>query len=167
MPIGFYVLHGGLEMKNSFIFDKQNHASVFTSNFLWFIMIKDKDYLESIARQTLDRCFDIHRSIGPGLMESVYERTLTAILVKDGFDVKRQLPITFEFEGIVFNDILRPDLLINDLLIVELKSIESFHPIHFKQLLTYLKLSNLPLGILVNFGSAYLKDGIRRVANNY
>lgn len=123
--------------------------------------------IESDAAHVIKRCFAIHKALGSGLLESVYEETLSAVLIKDGFDIKRQLPVRIEFEEIVLIETLKLDILVNDSLILELKSTEEFHPVHFKQLLTYLKLSRLPLGLLINFGSALMKDGIRRVVNNY
>jgi GxxExxY protein len=123
--------------------------------------------LESDAAHVIRRCFAIHKALGPGLLESVYEETLSAVLINDGFDIKRQLPVRIQFEEIILIETLKLDILVNDSLILELKSIEEIHPVHFKQLLTYLKLSRLPLGLLINFGSPLMKDGIRRVVNNY
>ena len=107
----------------------------------------------------------IHMAIGPGLLESVYAVILGKKLEERGYRVEREKGIPVEFEGVKFEMGFRADLLINDCFIVELKSIEKLAPVHAKQLLTYLKVTNLRLGLLINFGQALLKDGIKRIAN--
>ena len=99
------------------------------------------------------------------MLESVYESVLAGALPKRGLRVERQKPVTFEFDGMRFEEGLRLDLLVNGILIVELKSVERLVPVHFKQLLTYLRLLELPLGLLINFGAATFKQGCRRIVN--
>ncbi len=119
----------------------------------------------AIAKAVLDAAFRIHRELGPGLLESVYEAVLARELFKHGFTVARQHPVAIRFEDMLFDEGFRADLVVNSLVIVELKSVEKLHPVHGKQLLTYLRLTGLKLGLLINFNEALLKDGIKRVAN--
>jgi len=118
-----------------------------------------------ICTAVLDAAFKIHRELGPGLLESVYEIVLARELSKRGFAVVRQQPVEIRYEDMVFEDGFRADLVVNGLVIVEIKSVEDLHPVHGKQLLTYLRLMGLKLGVLINFNEAMLKDGIKRVAN--
>jgi iron complex transport system substrate-binding protein len=115
----------------------------------------------------VDSAYRLHRELGPGLLESVYELILAQMLAKRGLQVERQKSMPFAFEGIRFDDCLRVDLLVESSVIIELKSIEALAPVHSKQLLTYLRLSGLPLGLLINFGAPTLKQGIKRVVNNH
>jgi iron complex transport system substrate-binding protein len=108
----------------------------------------------------------IHKELGPGLLESVYEAVLARALQRRGMQVERQKIIRFEYDGMVFDEGFRLDLLVNQKVIVELKSVENLAAVHSKQLLTYLRLMNLPVGLLINFGAATLKSGLRRVVNN-
>jgi GxxExxY protein len=117
----------------------------------------------AIAKNILDAAFRIHREPGPGLLESVYEAVLARELSRNGFAVTRQLSVPIRFEELQFDEGFRADLVINSLVIVELKSVENLHPVHAKQLLTYLKLMGLKLGLLINFNEALRKDGIKRV----
>lgn len=119
-----------------------------------------------IARLVLDVAFKIHRQYGPGLFESVYEEIFCYELAKLGIDFKRQHPIPLMHETIRLEAGYRADLIIENKVIVELKSVEKLADIHFKQVLTYLRLANLRLGMLINFNTVYLKDGIHRIANN-
>lgn len=123
--------------------------------------------LESLARHAVDCGFKLHAALGPGLLESVYEVCLFESLAKRGFFVERQKPIPIRFDGLVITEGFRADLLIERQLLVELKSTESFAPVHAKQMLTYLRLMDLPLGLLINFGASTFKEGVRRVVNNY
>ena len=122
--------------------------------------------MEKVVSIIIESAFRIHRSLGPGLLESVYETLLEDKLKKEGLSVERQKTISINSNGHYFPDAFKADLVVEGV-IIELKSVEQLLPVHKKQLLTYLRLSDLPLGILINFGSAYLKDGIKRVANNY
>jgi iron complex transport system substrate-binding protein len=125
------------------------------------------DELERIAASVIDCGFHIHKDIGPGLLESAYEALMAATLEQSGFRVKRQVPVTMNYRGVVVDNAFKIDLLIDDCLIVELKSVDRLAAVHGKQLLTYLRLSKMPLGILMNFGQATFKDGLRRVSNDY
>lgn len=123
--------------------------------------------LDDIARQVVDCGFNIHRELGPGLLESVYELVLVRALEKRGFRIERQRSVSFIFEGIEFQDAFRVDIIVEGRLLIEVKSTEKVAAVHPKQLLTYLRLMKLPLGILMNFGLATFKEGVQRVANNH
>ncbi len=118
-----------------------------------------------IARETVDAAYAIHSKLGPGLLESVYETLLADEMIRRGFSVSQQKPIDIEYNDRKFSEAFRADLIINDKVIVELKSVETVKAVHGKQLLTYLRLANLKLGLLINFGENLIKDGITRVAN--
>jgi len=118
-----------------------------------------------VARLVVDAAFHVHTALGPGLLESVYEAILARELAKRGFSVLRQQPIPIQYDGLSFDEGFRADLVVDDVVIVELKSVELIAPIHKKQLLTYLRLTNKRLGLLINFGSGLIKDGIHRIAN--
>jgi len=122
---------------------------------------------EEVSSVVVDTAFQLHRGLGPGLLESVYESLLMGMLERRGLTVDRQVLVEFDFDGIHFSEGLRLDLLIERLLVVELKSVEHLAPVHPKQLLTYLRLLNLPLGLLINFGAPTFKEGIRRVVNRH
>jgi GxxExxY protein len=107
----------------------------------------------------------IHRELGSGLLESVYEAILARLLVERGLHVERQVPVPILFRGMKFDEAFRVDLMVNGKVIVELKSVEKINNSHKKQLLTYLRLTNLKLGYLFNFNEALFKDGITRVVN--
>jgi len=112
-------------------------------------------------------CIDLHKKLGPGLLESVYEIILYHTLRKKGLKVQKQVPVPIVFEGLKFDEAFRADLVLQNKVIVELKSIETVNNAHKKQLLTYLKLTNIKLGYLINFGEERLKDGITRTINGY
>lgn len=118
-----------------------------------------------IAQQIVDACFKIHTQLGPGLLESVYEVVLFHELKKRGLKVARQVPVPILYDDLRFEEGFRADLIVEDKVIVELKSVEEISRVHGKQLLTYLRLADKRLGLLVNFGSELIKDGIKRVAN--
>jgi len=113
----------------------------------------------------VDEAVKLHKALGPGLLEIVYEAVLARRLEKRGLVVERQKPISIEFEGEHFDEGFRADLIVNGLVIIELKSVEKLSPVHKKQLLTYLRLTDLKVGYLFNFGDALMKDGIRRIIN--
>ncbi|MFM7845267.1 MAG: GxxExxY protein [Planctomycetota bacterium] len=115
----------------------------------------------------VDCAVKIHRVLGPGLMESVYEAVMEKELERQGLAVQRQVPITIRYENQIFEEGFRADLIVNQLVLIELKSLEAVHPVHKKQLLTYLKLTGLKLGYLLNFGADLMKDGITRLINGY
>jgi iron complex transport system substrate-binding protein len=121
--------------------------------------------LDDITGAVVDAALNIHRELGPGLLESVYEALLAKALERRGFLVERQKVIRFEYDDIVFEAGLRVDLLVERRVIVELKSLERLAPVHSKKLLTYLRLLKLPVGLLINFGGATLKEGLHRVVN--
>jgi GxxExxY protein len=118
-----------------------------------------------IAQTVLDAAFKVHTSLGPGLLESVYEAVLAYELTKRGVAVRRQVPIPVRYEGLCLEEGFRADLLADDCVIVEPKSVEKLAPVHGKQVLTQLRLSGHRLGLLLNFGEIHLKDGIKRIAN--
>ena len=122
--------------------------------------------LDDITGAIVDAAMRLHKGLGPGLLESVYEAVLARDLRQRGFLVERQIPVTFEYEGMVFEEGFRADLLVEKCVVVELKSVETLAPVHSKQLLTYLRLMHLPVGLLINFGAATLKEGLHRVVNN-
>jgi iron complex transport system substrate-binding protein len=123
--------------------------------------------VESLAHEAVDCGFKVHQRLGPGLLESVYEMVLASSLSKRGLQVKRQKSVSFVVDDMTFDDAFRSDLLVEGSLIIEVKSVEGMHPVHGKQVLTYLRLMKLPLGFLMNFGMARFKDGVHRIANNY
>lgn len=123
--------------------------------------------LESIAKISIDCGFHLHKDIGPGLLESVYEILLFESLKAKGLSVERQKVIPITFRGRVLDEAFRADLIVEKRLLIELKSTERHSPVHAKQLLTYLRLMNVPLGFLMNFGAATFKEGVKRLANNY
>ena len=118
-----------------------------------------------VAKEIVDACVKVHRLLGPGLLESVYERVLAYELKKRGLQVESQVPIPVSYEGVPFEIGFRADLVVDNCIIVELKSLENVLPVHKKQLLTYLKLSEKNLGLLLNFGCELMKDGIYRIIN--
>ncbi|HEX7905025.1 MAG TPA: GxxExxY protein [Chitinophagaceae bacterium] len=118
-----------------------------------------------IATLALDICFKIHKQYGPGLFESVYEEIFCYEWAKTGILFKRQQGISLTHEEIRMDIGFRADVILDDKVIIEIKSIDALADIHFKQVLTYLKLTNIKLGLLINFNSVYLKDGIKRIAN--
>jgi GxxExxY protein len=119
-----------------------------------------------IARQIVDAAFKIHTKFGPGRLETAYEAILAYELKKRGLRVKLQQPIPIWYEEIKLEVGYRADLIVEDKVIIELKSVERIAPVHQKQLLTYLKLADKRLGLLINFGEALIKNGVRRVVND-
>lgn len=113
----------------------------------------------------VDSAVDLHRNLGPGLLETVYEVTLARALERRGLLVQRQVSVPIKYQGETFSEGFRADLIVEKLVILELKSIERVTPAHKKQLLTYLRLTGLKLGYLLNFGEALLRDGITRTIN--
>jgi GxxExxY protein len=115
--------------------------------------------------EVIGAAIEVHRTLGPGLLESAYELAFERELQLRGLTVERQKAVLLEYKGVVLGDAFRIDLLVNDALLVELKSVEKLLPLHEAQLLTYLRLTGRPLGLLINFNVKTLKEGIRRVAN--
>lgn len=122
--------------------------------------------INKISGEIIDSAYYIHSRLGPGLLESVYEVLLAKELEKRGFKVERQRPVPIVFDGFEFEEGFRADLLVEKQIVVELKSVETLAAVHSKQVLTYLKLLNYRLGLLINFGAPLIKDGIKRIANN-
>lgn len=123
--------------------------------------------IEELARVTIDCGFHLHKNLGPGLLESVYEAIMADQLSRRGLKVQRQAGIPIRYEGIELLEGFRADLIIEGALLVELKSVERLLPLHGKQVLTYLRLLDLPLGLLINFGGETFKEGVKRIANNH
>lgn len=121
--------------------------------------------LNSISGQIIEAAIAVHSELGPGLLESVYEVALAYELRQRGFAVDRQVVVPVQYRGIRFDEGYRLDLVVDDVVIVEVKSIEAVTAIHRKQVLTYLRLTSRPLGLILNFNVTLLKDGISRVAN--
>lgn len=123
--------------------------------------------LEALARLSVDCGYRLHRDFGPGLLESVYEALLAEYLQEAGLSVARQVRVPVTYKDKVLEEAFRADLLIEGRLLIELKSVERISPVHAKQVLTYLRLMRLPLGLLMNFAQATFKEGLKRVANDY
>ena len=113
----------------------------------------------------IDTAVYLHKELGPGLLESVYEVVLLKLLAGKGLSIQRQVSIPIEFKGEHFDEGFRADLFVEGKVIIELKSVEKITPAHKKQLLTYLRLTNTKLGYILNFGTALMKDGIERIVN--
>ena len=118
-----------------------------------------------VAREIVDAAFKVHTTLGPGLLESVYQAVLAHELERRGLGVRREVPIAIQYDDLRFDVGFRADLLVAELVIVELKSVEQTSPVHKKQVLTYIKLAQLRLGLLINFGASRIKDGITRLVN--
>ena len=123
--------------------------------------------LNQVSSAVVGEAIRVHRELGPGLLESVYETVLAAALQRAGWHVERQRPVDIQYDGLHFPSAFRLDLLVDHRLIVEIKSVERLTSTHAKQLLTYLRLTQQPLGLLLNFNEATLKDGIRRLVNDF
>ena len=123
--------------------------------------------LEELSGLVIDTGLQIHRDLGPGMLESVYEVILAEKLIRSGLIVDRQVSIDIAYDDIEIANAFKIDLLVAGKLVVEIKSIPQLAPVHAKQLLTYLRLMNQPLGLLLNFGGAKFKEGIRRLVNNH
>jgi GxxExxY protein len=118
-----------------------------------------------IGNAVIDAAIAVHRELGPGLLESVYETILAYELTRCGLNVRKQVPMTIEYKGYHFDEGFRADLLVNEMVLLELKSVETIANVHKKQLLTYLKLTGMKLGYLLNFGDELMKNGITRIVN--
>jgi len=118
-----------------------------------------------LAKMVFDAALKVHRALGPGLLESAYEECLSYELCKQGLKVERQKPLPLVYEEVKLDAGYRVDMLVNQKLIVEIKAVEALNDVHLAQLLTYLKLSNCKLGLLINFNVMLIKNGIKRIAN--
>ena len=119
-----------------------------------------------IARVIVDAALEVHRTLGPGLLETVYEKALAYELTQRGLRVQIEVPLPVQYKGAEMDLGYRIDLLVEGLVVVELKSVDELAPVHHKQLLTYLRLADKRLGLLINFNVFLLKDGIKRIVNN-
>ena len=126
-------------------------------------VVVDKDYTHKL----LGCAYAVHSALGPGLMESVYEAALKYELESQGFTVKQQVPVKVKYKGVELDLNLRLDLIVDDRVILELKSVSELQPVHMKQLLTYMRLTEIKLGYVINFNEYSLKDGIERIVNNF
>ena len=119
-----------------------------------------------LSYEIIGSALEIHKEVGPGLLESAYENALAYDLRESGLNVKQQYPMPFIYKEVKLDIGYRLDLLINNKVIIEIKSVETLAPVHYAQLLTYLKLSDLRLGLLINFNTKLLKNDIHRIVNN-
>jgi GxxExxY protein len=124
-------------------------------------------HIDEITQEVIGISMRIHSELGPGLLETVYGTVLAGRLQQSGYHVVRQKPIDIEFEELRFPAAFRIDLLIDERLILEIKSVETLHAAHAKQILTYLRLMKLPVGLILNFGEATMLKGIRRYVNDH
>jgi iron complex transport system substrate-binding protein len=123
--------------------------------------------MDTLTGLIIDTAYRLHTRIGPGLLENVYEALLAKMLAEQGLRIERQKPVSFSIDGVRFNDGFRVDLLVEECVVIELKAVEKLAPVHSKQLLTYLRLMDLRVGLLINFNEARLKDGLHRIVNRY
>lgn len=123
--------------------------------------------VEEVSSIIVDCAYRLHVEAGPGLLETVYEVVLAKMLSEQGLRVRRQVPVPIELLGMKFDEGFRADMIVHDLVLVELKSVENLAAVHGKQVLTYLRLLRMPLGLLINFGAATLKEGCRRIVNQH
>jgi iron complex transport system substrate-binding protein len=121
--------------------------------------------IEKIAKDVVDASMKIHMKLGPGVWEIVYEVVLAHELRRRGYEVERQRPVPIRYDDLIVEEGFKADLIVNNCLLVELKSLEKLAPVHSKQVLTYIRLLDFRLGLLINFGEALLKNGIKRIAN--
>ena len=126
-----------------------------------------KDLLNKLSKEAIGAALEVHRVLGPGLHETTYELSLQHELQLRGYEVQRQIPLPIEYKGLVVPEAYRIDLLLENQLVIELKAVETLQPIHSAQLLTYLKMSGKHLGLLINFHSVRLTDGIKRLVHNF
>jgi iron complex transport system substrate-binding protein len=122
--------------------------------------------INEITGAIVRAAYRLHSRLGPGLLESAYQTLLARDLEREGFRIETEKLISFEYDGITIENGFRVDLLVDGRVVVELKSVEKLAPVHAKQVLTYLNLLDLPIGLLINFGSARLKDGMHRIVND-
>ena len=126
---------------------------------------KPRRNVEDLSTIVVDCAYKLHVEAGPGLLETVYEVVLAKMLEERGLRVRRQVSVPIALMGLKFDEGFRADLIVEDILLVELKSVENIAAVHSKQVLTYLRLLHLPLGLLINFGAATFKEGCKRIVN--
>jgi len=129
--------------------------------------VHDPVHVNRVSRVVLDCAMHVHSALGPGLLESAYEACLAWEIRKAGLQVETRVPLPLVYEGVRLDVGYRIDVLVDHCLIVELKAVDAIAPVHEAQLLSHLKLSGIRLGLLINFNVAHLKDGIRRLVNNF
>jgi iron complex transport system substrate-binding protein len=123
--------------------------------------------VDAISHDVIGEAIRIHRELGPGLLESVYELVLATALARRGYRVERQVPVPIEYDGLQIQNAFRIDLLVDGCLVIEVKSVDQLGKVHAKQLLTYLRLMKQPLGLLLNFSGLTMREGIRRLVNDH
>ena len=123
--------------------------------------------MKDITYDIIGCAYEVHKFLGTGLLESVYHKALMQELTLKGFKVTSEVPISIMYKGVCVGEELKADIVVNDSVIIELKSVENLQPVHYKQLLTYLRLLDCPIGLLINFNTVLLKEGIHRIVNNY
>ena len=128
-------------------------------------MLPTPDQWNAISYRILGCCFQVHSHLGPGLLESVYDDALAMEMSSRGLTFERQLPVPVQYKDEIVGDSLRLDFLVEDTVVIEIKAVETLHKIHATQLLTYLKLTKKPLGLLLNFNTSSLRSGIKRIIN--
>ena len=122
---------------------------------------------DEVCRKIVSCAYNVHQKIGPGLLESVYQPIMVHDLRRSGMSAEPKKRVSFEYEGLVLRDAFVADIVVEEKVVVELKSVETLSPAHYKQLLTYLRLLNIRFGLLINFGAAVMKDGIKRIVNGW
>lgn len=127
----------------------------------------EKERFEYLANQIFQASLEVHKALGPGLLESVYEYTLIKELHLRNIDTKFQVKIPLFYKGFDIGKDYFIDILVEDEIVIEVKAVDSIHPVHQAQLLSYLKLADKRLGFLINFNVALIKDGVKRIVNNY
>lgn len=128
-------------------------------------MHETESYENSLAREIYFCALKVHKTLGPGLLESAYEECLCYELRKEGFSVEKQKPLPVFYEEIKLDVGYRIDLIVENMVIIEVKAVETLNDLHMAQLLTYLKMTNCKLGLLINFNVTLLKNGVKRIAN--
>lgn len=123
--------------------------------------------MKDITYDIIGCAYEVHKVLGPGLLESVYHKALVQELKSKGFKVTSEVPIDIMYKGVCVGTELKADIIVDDSVVIELKSVEDLQPVHYKQLLTYLRLLDCQIGLLINFNTVLLKEGIHRVVNNY
>ena len=126
-----------------------------------------KENINALSYAIIGCAIEVHKALGPGLLESVYQKCLIRELLLQNFDVKSQLKVPITYKGLDVEADLRLDILVDDLVVLEIKAVEALNDIHMAQVLTYLKLSSCKLGLLINFNTVLLKNGFKRIINGY
>src|SRR5690554_4430117 len=130
-------------------------------------LIQFRMKINAITGKIVDTAYKLHSALGPGLLESVYEKCLAMDLRDNGLEVRSQVDVPLKYKSLAFETGYRLDLLVENAVIIEIKSVENLAPVHFSQLITYLKVYDKPVGFLINFNSKSLKDGLHRLVNNF